>query len=223
MSQEERRTVIINGALGSFIALGFAGTTTAEVARRAKVSKRAIYEVFQNKMDLFATVIKENRRLFLDLPRPADEMLPTEETLFRIFRLNINEAEALEREAILKLMTRESVLFPELSDYLYESKAIQSREMLIEWLHSEREKQRLFVAEPEMVAGMLMDVVFGALLPRKWIVDAEGQQRCSDAGMRQYQLEIIKNRLRIILRGLKTSHDPSQGCEGYASTVLHCR
>ena len=107
------------------------------------MSKRAIYEVFQNKMDLFAAVIKENRHLFLDLPGPPDEMLPTKQTLFSIFRLNINEAEAREREAILKLMACESVLFPELSNYLYESKTIQSREMLIEWLHFERAKKQL--------------------------------------------------------------------------------
>ncbi len=198
---EDRRKAIVQGAYSAFLELGFAQTTTAEVARRARVSKRAIYEVFANKMDLFATVIKEYRYLFMDLPRPEDEILALEETLFRIFRLDISENEALEREAILKLMTRESVFFPELSDYLYESKAIHSREMLMDWLEKEHEKGRLIVEDSGICAGMLMDIVFGALIPRKWVLETEGKQQL-DANGRRNQLETIKKRIRMILRGI---------------------
>lgn len=198
---EERRKAIIQGAYSAFLELGFAQTTTAEVARRASVSKRAIYEVFTNKMDLFATVINEYRYLFLDLPRPEDEILPLEETLFRIFRLDISEDEALAREAILKLMTRESVFFPELSDYLYESKAIHSREMLMAWLEKEHEKGKISVEDSGICAGMLMDVVFGALIPRKWVSETEGKVQL-DAERRQDQLETIKKRISIVLRGI---------------------
>ncbi|MDQ9268334.1 TetR/AcrR family transcriptional regulator, partial [Escherichia marmotae] len=86
-----------------FIELGFAQTSTTEIARRAKVSKRTIYEVFSNKKEIFSEVIKEYKTLFLDLPRPENEMLPINETLFRIFRLDIGQEEAKEREALLKL------------------------------------------------------------------------------------------------------------------------
>ncbi|TCW15268.1 TetR family transcriptional regulator [Raoultella sp. BIGb0138] len=202
---DERRKAIVEGAYRAFIELGFAQTSTAEVARRAKVSKRTLYEVFDNKMDLFAAVIKKYRPLFLDLPRPDDEVLSLEETLFLIFRLDITEEEAAEREAILKLMTRESVLFPELSDYLYESKTIRSREMLMEWLDKENEKGRIVIDDVGACAGMLMDIVFGALIPRRWIVDTDenGQQKCLAEGRRR-QLESIKERIRIVLRGLQS-------------------
>ncbi|HCD1815706.1 TPA: TetR/AcrR family transcriptional regulator [Klebsiella pneumoniae] len=193
--------MIIQGAYSAFLELGFAQTTTAEVARRASVSKRSIYEVFTDKMDLFATVIKEHRYLFMDLPRPGDETLSLDETLFLIFRLDISEDEALAREAILKLMTRESVFFPELSDYLYESKALHSREMLMEWLEREHEKGRLSVDDSGICAGMLMDVVFGALIPRKWVSETEGKV-LSDAERRRDQLEAIKKRIRMVLRGI---------------------
>ncbi|AMG59014.2 TetR/AcrR family transcriptional regulator [Pantoea vagans] len=196
--------MIIQGAYSAFLELGFAQTTTAEVARRASVSKRSIYEVFTDKMDLFATVIKEHRYLFMDLPRPGDETLSLEETLFLIFRLDISEDEALAREAILKLMTRESVLFPELSDYLYESKALHSREMLMEWLEREHGKGRLNVDDSGICAGMLMDVVFGALIPRKWVSEKEGKV-LSDAERRRDQLEAIKKRIRMVLRGINPS------------------
>ncbi|HHR0873452.1 TetR/AcrR family transcriptional regulator [Klebsiella pneumoniae] len=198
---DDRRKMIIQGAYSAFLELGFAQTTTAEVARRASVSKRSIYEVFTDKMDLFATVIKEHRYLFMDLPRPGDETLSLDETLFLIFRLDISEDEALAREAILKLMTRESVFFPELSDYLYESKALHSREMLMEWLEREHEKGRLSVDDSGICAGMLMDVVFGALIPRKWVSETEGKV-LSDAERRRDQLEAIKKRIRMVLRGI---------------------
>ncbi|WP_061062755.1 TetR/AcrR family transcriptional regulator [Pantoea vagans] len=201
---DDRRKMIIQGAYSAFLELGFAQTTTAEVARRASVSKRSIYEVFTDKMDLFATVIKEHRYLFMDLPRPGDETLSLEETLFLIFRLDISEDEALAREAILKLMTRESVLFPELSDYLYESKALHSREMLMEWLEREHGKGRLNVDDSGICAGMLMDVVFGALIPRKWVSEKEGKV-LSDAERRRDQLEAIKKRIRMVLRGINPS------------------
>ncbi|WP_435945497.1 TetR/AcrR family transcriptional regulator [Dryocola sp. BD586] len=204
MEYEERRKAIIQGAYSAFLELGFAQTTTAEVARRARVSKRAIYEVFANKMDIFATVIKEHRYLFMALPRPVDERLSLEETLFRIFRLDSSEHEAVEREAILKLMTREAVFFPELSDYLYESKAIHSRELLMEWLESENKKGRLNVEEPGVCAGMLMDIVFGALIPRKWVSETEGERQL-DAKGRVHQLETIKKRIRIVLRGIHSA------------------
>lgn len=67
---DERKKAIVIGAYSAFIELGFAQTSTTEIARRAKVSKRTIYEVFSNKKEIFSEVIKEYKALFLDLPRP---------------------------------------------------------------------------------------------------------------------------------------------------------
>ncbi|WP_258183482.1 TetR/AcrR family transcriptional regulator [Escherichia albertii] len=131
---DERKRAIVIGAYSAFIELGFAQTSTTEIARRAKVSKRKIYEVFSNKKENFSEVINEYKALFLDLPRPENEELPLNKALFRIFRLDISQEDAKEREASLKLMTRESILFPDLSDYLYATKTLRSRELLIEWL-----------------------------------------------------------------------------------------
>lgn len=195
VSASERRQAIIRGAHEAFVELGFGRTTTAVVAARAKVSKRSIYEVFADKTELFAAVIREHQHLILDLPRPADEALPILETLIRIFRLHIDEEADLAREAILNLIVRESVQFPELSDYLYENHVIRSREVLIEWLRLETERGRMTVADPLVCAGMLMDIVFGALLPRRRLVQAPD---------RALRTEHIKKRLEIFLRGIQS-------------------
>lgn len=91
---------------------GFARSTTAVVARMAGVSKRTIYETFAGETELFATVIRKRQSLILDLPWPADEDLSLHETLEKIFHLDLDPAVAREREAILNLVVRESVLFP---------------------------------------------------------------------------------------------------------------
>jgi AcrR family transcriptional regulator len=189
----ERRQAILQAAHEAFVELGFAGTTTAIVAARAKVSKRTIYESFADKTALFAAVIREHQHLILDLPRPPDENLPLLDTMIRLFRLDIDDDAERSREAILNLMTKESVLFPELSDYLYETEAIRSREALIDWLQEEASRGRIVVEDPAVYAGMLMDIVFGALLPRRRL------QRAPDRALRR---EHIKKRLEIFLRGI---------------------
>lgn len=192
--EQERRQSIIAGAYEAFIELGFAHTTTAVIAAKAKVSKRSIYEVFSNKTALFAAVIQEKQHLILALPRPPGEALPLLETLIEIFRLNIDQETARAREAILNLIVRESIQFPELSDYLYENEIIRSREALIEWLQLEAERGRMVVDDPELCAGMLMDIVFGALLPRRRTQQAPDYVR---------RAAHIKQRLAIFLRGIQ--------------------
>lgn len=194
LGDNERRQLIVAGAHQAFVELGFARTTTAIVAAKAKVSKRSLYAFFENKMELFAAVIREHQHLILDLPRPAGEVLPVLETMIRIFRLDIDDASEQAREAILNLLAKESVQFPELSDYLYENEVIRSREALIEWLQSEARCKRMVIEDPEVIAGMLMDVVFGALLPRRRLLQAADRAR---------RTEHIKQRLKIVLRGIQ--------------------
>ncbi|MFK4447614.1 AcrR family transcriptional regulator [Caballeronia udeis] len=193
VESEERRRSILAAAREAFVELGFARTTTAEVAARAKVSKRAIYEAFANRTELFAEVIRDCQHLIVDLPRPDGEDLPVFETLVRIFRLDLDDDAELAREAVLNLIVRESTLLPELSDYLYENEVIRSREALVEWLLLESGRGRMSIEDPLVHAGMLMDIVFGALLPRR---------RLLQAADRALRTEHIKKRFAIYLRGI---------------------
>lgn len=193
VGSNERRRLILAAAREAFVELGFAHTTTAEVAARAKVSKRAIYEVFANRMELFAEVIRDCQQLIVDLPRPDGEDLPLFETLVRIFRLDLDDDAERAREAVLNLIVRESTLLPELSDYLYENEVFRSRETLVDWLVMESGRGRMSIGDPLVHAGRLMDVVFGALLPRR---------RLTQAADRALRLEHIRKRLAIYLRGI---------------------
>ncbi|WP_241606164.1 TetR/AcrR family transcriptional regulator [Rosenbergiella epipactidis] len=49
IDDKQRRQAIIRHAYCAFVELGFAQTSTAEVARRAKITKRTLYETFSDK------------------------------------------------------------------------------------------------------------------------------------------------------------------------------
>lgn len=192
-SGDDRRSVIVDAAYAAFLELGFAGATTEVIAARAQVSKRDIYALFAGKTDLFAAVVLKHRHLLLDLPRPDREDGPVIDVLIRIFRLDMDADRDREREALLALVLRESAQVPELSDMLYGRGIIRSREELIAWIEAEVVCGRLAVDDPGLVAGLLMDVVFGALLPRR---------RQEGDGARNERKRDIVRRLAIVLRGL---------------------
>jgi len=189
----DRRAEILQAAYEAFLELGFAKTTTGIVAAKAKISKRSIYELFVGKDELFAAVVRQHRHLVLDLPRPAGELAPLLDTLESMFRLDMEPEQEREREALLHLVVRESTLLPELSDYLYDEGVLQYREEIINWLEMEKARGRLSFEDAAVCAGMLMDMVFGALLPRRRIKDDEG---------RALRKAHIRKRLGIFLRGI---------------------
>ncbi len=179
--------------MGCFIEKGFARTTTADVASRASISKRDLYGLFADKTELFLEAVQSRRHLIVDLPRPSDESLPPREALRAIFRLDLEDREADERDALLNLIARESLLLPELNRLLYDSGIISSRELLMDWLVDRMETGALPSCDPAMLAGLLMDVVFGALLPRR-----HGKTPVD----RSKQAEEILARLDVVLCGL---------------------
>lgn len=188
------RDQIVQAAMSAFIAQGFAKTTTTDVARMAHVSKRDLYRLFTDKTELFAAVVTSRRHLIIALPRPDDEHLPVLETLRLIFRLDLDERDADERDAMLNLIARESLFLPELNALLYDTGIIQSRELLTAWLEAQMALGTLPQCDAPQVAGLLMDVVFGALLPhrqRRGPVDRDAQARD------------IMSRLAIVLAGLE--------------------
>ncbi|MCZ3374437.1 MULTISPECIES: TetR/AcrR family transcriptional regulator [Rhizobium] len=193
MAPEARRALVVDAAYTVFLENGFAGTTTEMVASKASISKRSIYEHFAGKIELFGAVVLNNRHLLIDLPRPSDEGLPMIDKLVKVFRLDLDSRRDQEREALLNLILRESVLFPELADYLYGQNILRTREDLIEWLEAERDRGAIELNDVVLCAGMLMDIAFGALLPRR-------RQQGDEA--RDQRKQEIRQRFQIFLRGI---------------------
>lgn len=189
----ERRVRILDAAMESFVAKGFARTTMTDIAKLANMSKRDLYGLFDDKMALFGATIASRAHLILALPRPENEALPLPEVLRRAFRLDLDDKDAAERGALMNLINRESLILPELNAMLYDSGIVRSRELVMEWLEKEMAKGRVPNTDKARLAGMMMDVVFGVLLPkrqRKGLVD------------RKAQADEILIRLNILLLGV---------------------
>ena len=104
------RRRILDAAFAAFIEAGYAATTTSEIARRARVSKRELYAVVGNKQQMLVACIQERSQRLRppdDLPEPHDHATlerllvsvgtqllreTTQETVIAAFRLAIAEA-----------------------------------------------------------------------------------------------------------------------------------
>ena len=76
------RQRILGAAFSAFMANGYAETSTLEIATRARVSKRALYELVGNKQEMLVACIAERAqrlRVPTDLPKLRDR-----ETLARV-------------------------------------------------------------------------------------------------------------------------------------------
>ena len=70
---DDRRGAVLDAAGAVFLDVGFQAATTAEIARRARVSKRTIYELFGSKAGLLDALIRASTDRMtapLDLPAP---------------------------------------------------------------------------------------------------------------------------------------------------------
>jgi len=104
------RQRILSAAFSAFTEAGYAETSTLEIARRARVSKRELYAVVGNKQEMLVACIRERAERLqapADLPEPRDrdtleralvafgtQLLreTTNPTVIAVFRLAIGEA-----------------------------------------------------------------------------------------------------------------------------------
>ena len=111
VGDDEMRARILRAAFEVFTENGYAGTTTLQIATRAKVSKRDLYAIFASKQAMLVACIKtrlDRMRMPAGLPSPASrealastltafgKILLTEtsdSTVVAMFRLAIAEAE----------------------------------------------------------------------------------------------------------------------------------
>jgi AcrR family transcriptional regulator len=72
----QRREAIMRAAFDVFMEKGFEATTTLEIVRRAKTSKRALYELFATKQDILTALVRYGSQRMQappDLPPPASQ------------------------------------------------------------------------------------------------------------------------------------------------------
>jgi TetR/AcrR family transcriptional regulator, mexJK operon transcriptional repressor len=162
-SDAAQRSAITAAAKKLFLEKGYGNSTTGDLTARCKISKHTLYRLFPSKAALFAAVVTANKPSWLDFTA-ADDELPLEEALARIFRIDISPDADQERLAFVRLVVTESRHSPELAEILRESGSDVARAELAHWLARHAARGRILVDDAGSLARMLMDMIFGAII-----------------------------------------------------------
>lgn len=163
------RERILGAAFRAFMEHGYAGASTLDIARRAKVSKRDLYAQFGSKHAMLAACIAERTqrmRMPLELPVPRDlEALAA--TLVAFGRTLLREVSRPEVLATYRLAITEGEHAPELARTLDELGRVANLAALRGLLSAAQAGGLLRAGDVEAVADMFLSLLWsGGLLVR---------------------------------------------------------
>jgi AcrR family transcriptional regulator len=159
---------ILGAAFTAFMEKGYAGTSTLEIATRAKVSKRELYALFSTKQAMFAAGIASRARRMsrpLDLP-PARDGAALAGTLVAFGTTMLREVTRPEVVFVYRLAASEASRSPEVAETLYASGRGPPRRALVKFLAPAQASGLLGGSDPEQLAGEFFSLLMGDLLLR---------------------------------------------------------
>ncbi|NEO31287.1 MAG: TetR/AcrR family transcriptional regulator [Symploca sp. SIO3C6] len=154
----EKTDAILKGAMGEFLAHGYAATSMERVAAAAGVSKATVYSHFQDKQGLFMTLV---RRLAEEKYRavfnPQDSQFlqgePSAVLQSLAHKMLDNAMGDKQLQSFMRLILGESGRFPELAQPYVENLAKPVIELLSQYLASRGELQ---LSDPEATARIFI-------------------------------------------------------------------
>tara|TARA_B100000378_G_scaffold270473_1_gene259738 strand:+ start:362 stop:991 length:630 start_codon:yes stop_codon:yes gene_type:complete len=169
-SQEERRRIILDAALSTFAAKGFASARIEDIAKAAGVGKGTVYLYFPDKESLFKSLIGDDLAPLIAHGAGILEATPQSPrtALSAFYALVESEVLDTQRADLLRLMITEMPNFPDIAAY-YHANLIRPGMQLVQKLltiaHDRgelRSEQALRV--PQMVvAPILISAIWGML------------------------------------------------------------
>ena len=164
------RERILEAAFRAFRKSGYAATSTLEIATRARVSKRELYELVGNKQEMLIACISERAKR-LDVPAHLP-VLRNRETLEQVLTSFgtkfVHEVSDPAVIAVFRLAIAEAVYAPEVARAL-NSRGREASRAALRKIMAEAQASRLLVGRPaelaEQFAGLLWrDLLISLLL-----------------------------------------------------------
>jgi AcrR family transcriptional regulator len=156
---------ILGAAFRAFTENGYAGTSTLEIATRAKVSKRDLYANFASKRDILIACIRgraERVRLPPDVPAPQSRALLAA-TLTRFGTTIIREVSHPTVMATFRLAIAEAERSPEVAEVLQASRSV-SRDALAGALAQAQAAGVLGRGDPRQMMEAFFALLWGDLM-----------------------------------------------------------
>jgi AcrR family transcriptional regulator len=157
---------ILGAAFEAFTGEGYAGTSTLDIARRAKVSKRDLYANFSSKQAMLVACIKrraERMQLLPDLPAPRDrQMLAATLTAFATnFVRETSDASVI---AVFRLAIAEASRAPEIAQTLDAAGRGGARRALAKLLANAQSSGLLGPGDPTEMAAQYFGLLWEGLM-----------------------------------------------------------
>lgn len=159
------RERILDAATNCFLELGFQRASTAEIARRARVSKRELYTCFKDKRDLLSAMIfkaqdemQTNLRTLWTSREAPEEVLPKAARILQDFILSEQFGK------LLRIVAAESYQNPEIARQFYDLGQNRGRKTTARYLSYQMRQGRLKRGDPIRAADDFLDLVIGAQL-----------------------------------------------------------
>jgi TetR/AcrR family transcriptional repressor of mexJK operon len=168
LDEAARRERLIAAAEHVFVEMGYGAASMDGIARRAGMSKKTIYQVFETKQDLFTAVIDSRRDALAAMieGEGGDDSRQPEDVL-RQFLLQIARFILAPRQAALyRLAVAESQRAPELANAFYREGSTKVCSPLTEWLALQHQRGILRVPDPIVAAKVLFHMAIAELQMR---------------------------------------------------------
>jgi len=161
---EEKRQQILSHALGVFVANGYVGTSTDQLAAAASVSKQTLYRAFGDKEGLFTALIHAACDRVHDPFAPLINRMEDAESAETAIRMLAEQfASSIlssDMQQLRRLVIAEAVRFPELGRLYWERGFVRMLASIARCLTVLDRRSLLRVANPEQsaqqFAGMLL-------------------------------------------------------------------
>lgn len=162
LSDPNRHRVLRDAAEAVFLRDGYAAATMDEVARRAGMSKRTLYQVFSSKAALFEAVLEDYRApMHIDVAVEAEPDVAA--ALTAILMAAARQLLTPRAIGIFRLILAEMPRSPELAGAFHRAKLGRGATPLERRIEAEMEKGRLRGSDPRVAADMLFSMVILSL------------------------------------------------------------
>jgi AcrR family transcriptional regulator len=173
IEEPERRQLVIDAAESVFLELGYSAAGVTDIARKAGMSKKTIYRLFESKESLFAAVVAARREaIAIGVIEDATDLNSAEKILCHYLGVFARFILAPRQAAIFRLVIAEAHRAPELSRAFYQEGPAKARMPLVQWLERQHTRGVLCVENPLAAASMLLSMVTADLHMRLLIGDA---------------------------------------------------
>jgi AcrR family transcriptional regulator len=165
-SNQAVRQRILEAAFAAFLEKGFAGTTTREIAARAKVSKRELYALFEDRQAILVACIRKKAQrtqqpLVLEPVRDREAFEATLEAFGTTFLLEICQPPVV---ALYRLAALEAATSPEVGRALNAHGKEATMQALGTFIRHAQSARLLGKGNPETIAGQFMALLWAGTM-----------------------------------------------------------